>query len=870
MAADNNYISCAHLAWIFPLCQTRKIQIRQVLRGTRIEDADLSDSEEFLHWNDFADVVSNLGKFLDEYDLRSIGRSFWNAGVFRLQASIGQVTFGVREQFLATWGYSGLCSREFPFLSEVDFKEQGRLTVRVTIKEGLQPCYPYLSILSGQMEGLTEALGLPRAEVTMQSIPNGALYSVKYQESGWPITTGRRVWNWWKSYFIITREFAAMQKQFDDLRRQNARMKMSKADVGSERDGLLQNSAMIAEHISDVIWVVNEHGKIVYTSPACKKILGQDGDKIDFKALLSTDDFKNLQESVNGLITRQASKAQAFSITLPGADQSTVDLNIQPVLSQLGEQNVVICIGTDISDQRRLEEELTEQMTSFQTMTDSAPDAILTFDEEFRITYANPESSEVFGYSLPDLIGTSIKDLIPETLGTNQLRDIYHRRGSNKVVSGMDVQGIRRDRSLIPLEVSISTHQVRSKSHTTCIIRDISFRRRIEKERKALEVQLQASQKMESIGQLSGGIAHDFNNLLIAILGYADLAMQAANQEKLASYLSEIKKAGERGTEMTQKLLTFSRRKVIEPKLIEANELIHGVREMITRLLPGNIEIEFSSTVTDTYLNADPTQLEQVLINLAVNARDAMVSGGRFSVQLRTVEDAQSDLLVIEVSDTGTGMDDEVLAHIFEPFYTTKPEGSGTGLGLAVVFGIVEQHHGFIKVESTLGTGTRFQIFLPTASASSSTDDRKQLVTSGGRETILIVEDNEQVRDLASLILTGAGYQVLEATNGVEGISLYNEHAADIDLVIMDVVMPKLGGRDAAGQIQAKHPEANIVFTSGYTIDSPQTKFISEFNLPLIPKPYGTDMLRAQVRAILDEVKSSRSRDDAIVVEGSR
>lgn len=273
---------------------------------------------------------------------------------------------------------------------------------------------------------------------------------------------------------------------------------------------------------------------------------------------------------------------------------------------------------------------------------------------------------------------------------------------------------------------------------------------------------------------------------------------------------------------------------------------------MITRLLPGNIEIEFNSTAKDIYLYADPTQLEQVLINLAVNARDAMVSGGRISVQLSTGQDAQSDLLVIQVSDTGTGMDDEVLAHVFEPFYTTKPEGSGTGLGLAVVFGIVEQHHGFIKVESTLGVGTRFEIYLPTAQADESGGRRQQTKVPGGHETVLIVEDNDQVRDLASLILAGAGYTVLEASDGEDGTGLYMEHADKIDLVIMDVVMPKLGGRDAAERIHEIHPDAPIVFTSGYSTDSQQTKFIEEQKLPVIPKPYGTDMLRAQVRAILD------------------
>ncbi len=860
MNNNNEYISCAHLSWIFALCESRKIQIRQVLRGTKVEDRNLSNPDEFLHWNDFADVVSNMGKFLDEVDLRAVGRDSWKSGVFKLQASIGRVTFGAKDQFLATWGYSGLYNRQFPFDTEVEFKDTARLTVKVKIREGLQPCYPYLSILSGQMEGLTEALGLPRASVTMKSVPGGATYTVDYEERGWLVTTARRFYHWWRSYFVIAREFSVLLNEHDELRRKTAGLTLAnKREVG-DSDLKLENSAMIAEFISDVIWVVNEQGKMTYASPSCRKTLGLDSDDIDLKTLLTTDDHNALTEAVSNLINKKQDQVDPFNITVRGSRRSDINLRIQPVLSQLGGLDVVIFIGTDISDQLRLEEELSQRVSSFQTITDSAPDAILTFNENFQITYANPESSEVFGYSLPEIIGMSIKDLIPETLGTNQLRDIYHHRDSSKVISGMDVQGIRRDRNLVPLEVSVSSNQLKDQQYTTCIIRDVSFRRRIEKEREALEVQLQASQKMESIGQLSGGIAHDFNNLLIAILGYADLAMQAGNPEKLNNYLSEIKKAGERGTEMTQKLLTFSRRQVIEPKLVEANELIQGVQEMITRLLPGNIEIEFNSTVTDTYLYADPTQLEQVLINLAVNARDAMVSGGRISVQLSSGQGAQSDLLVIEVSDTGSGMDDEVLAHIFEPFYTTKPEGSGTGLGLAVVFGIVEQHHGFIKVESTLGVGTRFQIHLPTAKSDANQTEQERPSVPGGHETILVVEDNEQVRDLANLILTGAGYQVLQAADGEEGISVYEQHAEDINLVIMDVVMPKLGGRDAAERIQAKYPDAPIIFTSGYAADSPQTKFIEDLSLPIIPKPYGTDMLRAQVRAVLDDGSTTQSQ----------
>ena len=297
---------------------------------------------------------------------------------------------------------------------------------------------------------------------------------------------------------------------------------------------------------------------------------------------------------------------------------------------------------------------------------------------------------------------------------------------------------------------------------------------------------------------------------------------------------------------MTQKLLTFSRQKVIEPKIIDANKLIEGVREMIFRLLPRNIEVIFNSQVDDVHLLAEQTQLEQVLINLAVNARDAMPNGGILKVSLSSgaLKPDNKPYLVVKVTDTGTGMDPEIEKRIFEPFYTTKPEGSGTGLGLSVVLGIVNQHHGHIKVESELGKGSQFVIYLPISdSQSKQQESRIQSGNLTGTETVLVVEDNEQVRELAKLMLIGAGYKVIEAVDGQEGVEKFIENAAEIDIVLMDVVMPRMSGHEAAIRIQEIKPDAKIVFTTGYSNNSIHTQFIEDQGLPLIAKPYGTESL---------------------------
>ena len=734
MTGNHHKVPRFLLSCVLDLCNSRKIPLEQTFRDSFPGELHHHDGNSYMKWRDLAKLLSRVARFLDEQELREMGRSIWSSGTFSLQASIGRAMFNTHEQFLAVFGMSGLCSTHFPLETHVQLETTDRLTLKIRMREGAQVCSPFFYMLSGLMEGLTETVGLPRAVVSMRPASRGAIYSIEYRERWRPLTSLHRACHWMKDYFAITREFVLMKSE------------------------LRSGSAELARDEPD----------------------------------------------------------------------------------ESGHENI------------RLKEEMSQQARSFRSITDMAPDAIIIFDEQFRITYASPASTSVFGYNYAEFIGMNIKHLLAET--SDRVQNLYQMEPASALTE-MGAQGIHKNRDLVPLEIFASSQELGEARLTTCIIKNLSIRKKMEREKENLERQLQVSQKMESMGQLSGGVAHDFNNLLIAILGYTDLAMQ--DDDNLENYLAEIRKAGERGTAMTRKLLTFGGRKVIEQKLVEADEIIKGVREMITRLLPGNIEMAFSNQVTDAWLLADVTQIEQVLVNLAVNARDAMPSGGRISIRLLQGQGAQSDYTIIEIIDTGSGMDEEVLAHIFEPFYTTKPEGSGTGLGLAIVFSIIEQHNGFIDVESTLGTGTRFQIHLPTAKAAPVADVSAPDQTAGGNETLLVVEDNAQIRDLTKLILTGDGYSVLEAGDGQAGIDQYTRHAADIDLIIMDIVMPKLGGRDAARIIRQAFPDARILFTSGYGTDSPQTRFIEEQRLPIMPKPYSGDTLRAQVRRMLDDPQSS-------------
>lgn len=862
MADLENSVSCANLTWLFELCRSRNINLDTVTKGVPYPLAHLQDETRFISWNSFADVISNVAKYFDDYDLRETGKNSWSSGPLMAHGSIGRIMFNVKDQYLATYGTLGYAIRSYPFESSIEQPSATRLVILLSMKDGMRTCHPFNTIIAGQMEALPTVLGLGHALVTMRPLANGTRYTIDFPEYSRLTTIIRRLTRWFTASRLITREFALLLESYAELGKahQLASERLVKAE---ERLRSYESSYhLVGSNVNDLIWTLDNDLQVTYVSPSVTRTLGYS--ESEFKSLplpkfFGDTDFIHVQTLATQLLGQSVQDEVRRSIEVKMIDKEgqSIWFELTSYLSHAeGGAKELVCIATDISQRKQIEGELTERTTNYQIITDSALDAIITFDRNNRITYANPASTDVFGFSTQELIGMDAKAIMPESLADSRLRELY-RAGATVSATGVQLRGLRKDKSLVPLEVSIAGHELAGEVFKTCIVRDVTSRTEVEKERQALEAQLQAAQKTDSIGQLSGGIAHDFNNLLVAILGYADLALQARSDDNLHSYLEEIKKAGERGTDMTQKLLTFSRRQVIEPKLIEVSELIGGVKDMITRLLPQNIEVRFLSNISDRYVMADSTQIEQVLINLAVNARDAMPGGGRLSIELTTssVEDTSTpgEHIVIEVSDTGSGMDEEVQKRIFEPFFTTKPEGRGTGLGLAVVFGIVNQHEGFIRVTSRLGEGTRFTIYLPQATSATDTGKvRHDGKVFGGDETILLVEDNAQVRDLARLILAGAGYNVIEAGDGQEAVEQFEKLGETVDLVLMDIVMPRMGGRDAARLMRRQRKDVKIVFTTGYSGNSVHTQFIREGNLPLIPKPYGTDLLRAQIRAVLD------------------
>jgi len=387
-------------------------------------------------------------------------------------------------------------------------------------------------------------------------------------------------------------------------------------------------------------------------------------------------------------------------------------------------------------------------------------------------------------------------------------------------------------------------------------------------ERRSLEEQLVQAQKMEAVGRLAGGIAHDFNNLLTAILGYGDLMLPKLHDPTLRGKMQEIRKAAERASALTRQLLAFSRKQVLVPEVVPVAGLIEELSKMLRRLIGEDIEL-LTLLRPAAAVRADPGQLEQVLMNLAVNARDAMPRGGKLTIEVDVVQtdDAfrkehpdvpRGPLVLIAVSDTGVGMDAEVRKHIFEPFFTTKELGRGTGLGLATVYGIVKQSGGHIEVDTAPGQGTTFRIFLPAVEPPRPAPVPSLDAVVGGSETVLLVEDEAALRSLAQEILRDQGYKVIAAGSGAEALELVRSYKAPIDLLVTDVVMPGMDGRELADRLGPVHPETRCLFMSGYTDDAVVRRGVREEGMPFLQKPFTIDALALKVREVLDQTAPTR------------
>lgn len=507
---------------------------------------------------------------------------------------------------------------------------------------------------------------------------------------------------------------------------------------------------------------------------------------------------------------------------------------------------------------------------------ENAKDAIYVHDLSGRYLMVNKAGEELIGYSRDEILQMRISDVVPRSC-----LDEIHARLKEKLTDHSltiyELEAIRKDGSRVPIEVS--SRLIYENGVPVAVqgsARDITERKRAEEALRASQLQLQQSQKLEAIGQLAGGVAHDFNNMLTAIIGYTDLSLRRVGLENpIRRNLEETKKAADRAASLVRQLLAFSRKQILEPKVLDLNDVVKDMHKMLTRLIGENIKLATRLQSDLGSVKADPCQVEQIIVNLVVNARDAMPRGGRVTVETSNIAlDDQAaaskhvsvkpgEYVMLAVSDTGSGMDQETQARIFEPFFTTKEVGKGTGLGLSTVYGIVKQSDGNIWVYSEQGMGTVFKVYLPRIDdTAASTIDKQAQETSvpRGTETILLVEDEDVVRGLTRKILMQAGYNVLDAKGGDEAIRLFHAHAGPIDLLLTDVVMPEISGKEIADRLLQLRPSIRVLFMSGYTDEAIVQHGVLDANVKFIQKPFTWVGLTRKVREVLNR-KTSVSTD---------
>ncbi|WP_221033101.1 ATP-binding protein [Actomonas aquatica] len=503
-------------------------------------------------------------------------------------------------------------------------------------------------------------------------------------------------------------------------------------------------------------------------------------------------------------------------------------------------------------------------MERYESIVENAVEGIFQSTPDGRFLLVNPALARLYGYDSPASLVQSIDDISRSVYADPSVREEFVRLMEQKgEVRGMEYQVQRKDGSLI--WISEHARVVRDPKTSKLLyfegfIEDIT-------ERKQIEAQLRQAQKMDAIGRLAGGVAHDFNNILTALVGYSEILRTLVPEGPAKTYLDAMMDGSQRAAALCRQLLILSRRHAVLPQVLDLNRVVQDMQKLLGRLITENIVLETSLADETLSIRADATQIEQVILNLVVNARDAMPNGGLLGISTRRIQIpdadtppmiglADGDYVEVAVRDNGTGMSAEVQSKLFEPFFTTKSEGKGTGLGLATCYNIIQQNRGQILVGSELGQGTTVRFFLPLVPEAP--PSRHPFVDGGGGptgdETVLVVEDDGTIRNLTSIVLEGLGYRVLTAENGAQGLEMAKQFGCrQIDLLVADVIMPQMDGRELAYWLRLVAPEMKVLFISGYTDRAAFSTGTLGKGMGFMQKPFGPAALSRRVREILDE-----------------
>ncbi len=614
----------------------------------------------------------------------------------------------------------------------------------------------------------------------------------------------------------------------------------------------------LVEALPQVVFEVDEHGNLIYVNHHAYELFGQSKEDLaDGPNILDRvvpEDRERLKENIRRILAGERPDDSEYRLLRKDGSILQALIYSCPPDPQLRPARIR-GILVDITERKRMEEKLRKLSHA----VEQSPVSVVITDRHGLIEYVNPKFSELTGYTVNEVIGKN-----PRILKSGEMPSETYQQLWATITSGRDWEGQLHNRKkngdLYWERVAISpiTDSNGKITHFVAIKEDVTERRR-------LEQQLFQAQKMEAVGRLAGGVAHDFNNVLTVILSCSDLVLNGLDEKSpMRSEIEQIREAGKRAANLTSQLLAFSRKQIRSPQVLDLNAVVSQDERMLRRLIGEDVEVVLRLSPDIGRVYTDPVQLEQIIINLAVNARDAMPTGGKLVIETADVtldENYARDHLTVKpgpyvllaVSDSGCGMTREVQAHLFEPFFTTKEHGKGTGLGLSTVYGIVKQNDGYIWVYSEPGQGTTFKIYLPAVKARAVSPPRSRIATEESQcdETILIVEDDPFIRSLASRILSDRGYSILEAHDAVDASTVSRKHQGPIHLLLTDVVLPGASGKQLARSLAEARPEMRVLYTSGYTDDAIIRHGILEAGIAFLQKPFTPEVLRRRVREAL-------------------
>ena len=877
---DQPDISCHYLGCFMMLCR-QHLKSQTTLAICEDACAYLSNPEILFDWDRFLLIDRILTSALDGDQIAAAGMHSWSSRHFRTCQLISQTLPGMGEAYRFAFGAAGTIEKMLPCRLELQQISARYFRVKLHMQHGYQPPIALYHLLRGQMASLLNSNAKNLKHVTWRQTAQRVTFDIHVPLLDLARHTARRLI---PSANNRRERTALLMQQFDQTFAQseeNNRIAHQIAGSQKKMRDLQYRYDTVTSHLTESLWIVNSQHETTYVTPSIQQWLGYSRSQfraLTIERLFTPDAAKHLQSSLNKL-NAPNNAISTLTTELKHSDGYWLpaEIEFQSQLENGRNSPAIVIVARSLSAVHHLQSEIQEAAANYATLFQHSSEAILLVNHKNEITASNKSSTAIFGSSPQELHGRGLADLLPaltsradtSSVLNEQSKDTDHLSGTTG--ARMQQNGDKKPRQTfsgqhkngqtIPVEVSVNRQYLQGQYQSTVIIRDNSRHVQTQNEQQALQYQLLAAQKMEAVGHLAGGIAHDFNNLLVAINGYSELCLEPTlSTAERQGYLTQIQNAGRLAADMTHKLLAFSRPQEAERSVIDINDLIVNLDLLIRRLLPANIDIHINRNTDKALVLADSSQIEQVIINLMINARDAMLEPGCLSIntdrQLITDINSVTDreiqpgyYVVIAIVDSGTGISEKDLEHIFKPFFTTKPEGMGTGLGLSLVDDIIRQHRGFITIINTQGGGSTFRVHLPASHDSTQQTlgkDRRKII--GGTETLLLVEDSDHVRDLARLILRGVGYNVIEARDGDEALTIFKAQHKRIDLVIMDVVLPKMGGRQASERMRAISPSVRLIYTSGYPYNGVHTHFIVEQGHDFIQKPYSTDLLCERIR----------------------